>query len=107
MFIHNVSTGIPVGRPQSYRHGFAPIPANGSIVRSSDFLYPFDEVGDDLADLCVGFLFRCDFVIRVDYGRMVPATEEFSDLRQGRIRELAAEVHRDLTRERDLARALF
>src|SRR5581483_9522952 len=42
---------------------------------------------------------------RVDHGRMVAAAELLADLRQGRVGELAREVHGDLARVDDVLRA--
>lgn len=48
-----------------------------------------------------------NLVIGMQDRRVVAATKEIANLRQGRVREFTAEVHGNLARERDAARALF
>lgn len=66
-----------------------------------------DEVFDDLMKLGVLLALFGDLVVGVQDGRMVTAAEEVADLRQRGVGELAAEVHGNLARERDAARAFL
>src|SRR5512138_1109396 len=59
------------------------------------------EIRDQTVEIPVGFSHLLDLLDRVNNRGMVLSPETPSDLRQRRVRQRLAEVHRNLSRQRD------
>ena len=66
-----------------------------------------DEFLDGIIELDIFVAFFADLVVSMDDRRMVTAAETAANLGQGSIGELTAQIHGDLPRESQIARALL
>ena len=66
-----------------------------------ELLERLKEISDEAVEISVGLPHLVDLLDRVNHRRMVLSPETTSDLRQRRMRQRFAQVHRDLSRQRN------
>src|SRR5580765_7277237 len=88
------------GRFRRLGKGVEIAPAEGTVSRRKSAERRAQSV-ECLVKIRVVFVQTVDLLDRVHHRGVMLVVEQSSDLREGELRELAAEIHRDLARERD------